>query len=81
LEVVDIHVQAEQLTYAFSDAWPYTVELQMASKDFQGVCLDDLMRWSADERPTWYRVFAAGCTAGCHVGSTPPKTSPSLLLF
>ena len=32
-----------QTTYAFSDAWPYTVELQMASKDFQGVCLDDLM--------------------------------------
>ena len=37
-------------------------------------------RWSADERPTWYRISVGRCTPGCHVGSTPPKTSPSLLL-
>jgi hypothetical protein len=49
--------------------------------DVGSTCLGRRSRWSADERPTWYRVSAAGCTPGCHVGSIPPKPSPSLLLF
>ena len=49
--------------------------------DVGSICLGRRSRWSADERPTWYRVSVAGCTPGCHVGSTRLKLSPSLLLF
>ena len=30
-------------------------------------------RWSADERPTWYRVSVGGCTPGCHVAQLLQK--------
>ena len=49
--------------------------------DVGSACLGRRSRWSAYERPTWYRVSVVGCPPGCHVGSTSPKTSPSLLLF